>query len=114
MTESLKSCPFCGGTANIATGIIEFWAYCPHCGAKTELYETEQEAADSWNRRNETELHGKIRKLEAENKRLREALEIYKKALHEGLWKTGLQDSIWEIIEQAEKKAEQILKGGEE
>lgn len=75
MTESLKSCPFCGGTANIATGIIEFWAYCPHCGAKTELYETEQEAADSWNRRNETELHGKIGKLEAENKRLREALE---------------------------------------
>lgn len=34
MTESLKSCPFCGGTANIAKGIIEFWAYCPHCGAK--------------------------------------------------------------------------------
>ena len=56
MTESLKSCPFCGGTANIAKGIIEFWAYCPHCGAKTELYETEQEASDAWNRRSETEL----------------------------------------------------------
>ena len=56
MTENLKNCPFCGGTANIAKGRIEFWAYCPHCGAKTEFYETEQAAADSWNRRNETEL----------------------------------------------------------
>ena len=38
-----------GGTANIAKGRIEFWAYCPHCGAKTEFYETEQEAIKAWN-----------------------------------------------------------------
>ena len=61
----------------------------------------------------ENKLPEKTGKLEAENKRLREALKIYKEALHEGLWKTGLQDSIWEIIEQAEEKAEQILKGNE-
>ena len=51
MTEELKRCPFCGGTANIAKGKIEFWAYCPHCGAQTELYETEQEVAKAWNTR---------------------------------------------------------------
>lgn len=51
MTENLKRCPFCGGTANIAKGRIEFWAYCPHCGAKTGFYETEQEVAKAWNTR---------------------------------------------------------------
>ena len=51
MTEEVKSCPFCGGTANIAKGKIEFWAYCPHCGAQTELYETEKEVAKAWNTR---------------------------------------------------------------
>ena len=56
MTEKLKSCPFCGGTANIAKGQIEFWAYCPHCGMQTELFETEKEVVDAWNRRSETEL----------------------------------------------------------
>ncbi len=61
----------------------------------------------------EDKLQEKIRTLEEENARLLEALKIYKEALHEGLWKTGLQDSIWEIIEQAEEKAEQILKWNE-
>ena len=51
MTKGLKPCPFCGGTANIAKGRIEFWAYCSHCGAKTEFYETEQEVAKAWNTR---------------------------------------------------------------
>ena len=70
MTENLKRCPFCGGTANIAKGQIEFWAYCPHCGAQTELYETEQEVEKAWNSRPiENEL-------ESENKRLREALQM--------------------------------------
>ena len=51
MTEKLKHCPFCGGKANIAKGKIEFWAYCPHCGAQTELYETEKEVEKAWNTR---------------------------------------------------------------
>ena len=78
MTENLKRCPFCGGTANIAKGQIEFLAYCPHCGVQTELYETEKEVAKAWNYRSiENELSEKIEKLEAENTRLREALEFY-------------------------------------
>lgn len=51
MTKELKPCTFCCGTANIAKGQIEFWAYCPHCGAQTELYETEKEVAKAWNTR---------------------------------------------------------------
>ena len=83
MTENLKRCPFCGGTANIAKGQIEFWAYCPHCGAQTELYETEQEVEKAWNSRPiENELAEKIGKLEVENKRLREALEFYALGKH--------------------------------
>ena len=78
MTEILKSCPFCGGTANIAKGKIEFRAYCPHCGVQTELYETEREVAKAWNTRQvEDELNEKMEKLERENARLREALEFY-------------------------------------
>ena len=77
MTEILKRCPFCGSTANIAKGQIEFWAYCTHCGVQTELYETEKEVAKAWNSRSiENELSEKIEKLEAENKRLREALGV--------------------------------------
>ena len=93
MTEQLKTCPFCGGTANIAKGRIEFWAYCPYCGAKTEFYETEQEAADSWNRRNETELAEKIGKLEAEKAHLREALEFYAELDGNGIQLYGDMDS---------------------
>ena len=73
MTEKLKPCPFCGGTAKIAKGKIEFWAYCPHCGAQTELYETDQEAALAWNDRTTEEAQA------AEIKRMREALELIAK-----------------------------------
>ena len=67
--DKLKPCPFCGGTANIAKGRIEFWDYCPHCGARTEFYETEREAVDAWNARPIEDEKDK------ENKRLRKALE---------------------------------------
>ena len=101
MTEKLKTCPFCGGTAKIAKGEIEFWAYCPHCGAKTELYETDQEAALAWNDRTTEDeldkkngcligtchdLHDIVEDFRAECdqkdleiKRLREALELIAK-----------------------------------
>ena len=88
MTETnLKPCPFCGGTANIAKWQIEFWAYCPHCGAQTELYETEQEVAKAWNTRQIEDYAVKYEPTsyscracknatDEEIKRLREALEV--------------------------------------
>ena len=94
MTENLKRCPFCGGKANIAKGQIEFWAYCPHCGAQTELYETKQEVEKAWNSRPiENELAEKIGKLEVENKRLREALEFYAELDGNGIQLYGDMDS---------------------
>ena len=118
MTETLKSCPFCGSEAEFNPDEFGEGVCCKSCGATLHngVYgeEGRKLASADWNARPiENELNEKIEKLKAENKRLREALKIYKEALHEGLWKTGLQDSIWEIIEQAEEKAEQILKGDE-
>lgn len=107
MTEELKPCPFCGGKAEFENDNGEWFVFCEKCGSMTVLFETKPEAKEAWNTRQIEYAQA------AEIKRLREALEIYKEALHEGLWKTGLQDSIWEVIEQAEEKAEQILKGEE-
>lgn len=108
MTKGLKPCPFCGGEDfQIYKEGSVYAVKCGQCETKVGALD-EKTAVEYWNNRPIEEAQA------AEIKRLREALEIYKEALHEGLWKTGLQDSIWEIIEQAEEKAEQILKGGEE
>lgn len=110
MTEGLKPCPFCGGKVRLESSHGFNYVLCKKC--KSEYYPASfgdlKKTVAAWNSRQVEDAQA------AEIKRLREALEIYKEALHEGLWKTGLQDSIWEIIEQAEEKAEQILKGGEE
>ena len=43
------------------------------------------------------------------NKRLREALEIYITALADGLCATGLQDSFWSIVAEADEKVKSLL-----
>lgn len=87
MTEELKPCPFCGGTANIAKCQIEFLAYCTHCGVQTELYETEKEVAKAWNTRKiENELVEKIEKFEMENHTLRLALEEIARGFDTDSW----------------------------
>lgn len=112
MTDELKPCPFCGGTANIAKGQIEFWVYCPHCGARTEFYETEQEAADSWNARPIEDEKDK------ENKRLCEALAFYAHGKH--LWDADERDPACDVYDlvsgQVEngKYAREVLEGGAE
>ena len=107
MTEELKRCPFCGGTANIAKGQIEFWAYCPHCGVQTELYETEREVVDAWNARQIED------KKDKEIKRLREALEFY--ALGKHLRKeSGVVCDAYDIVSgkvENGKYAQEVLKG---
>ena len=139
MTETnLKRCPFCGGTANLAKGLIEFWTYCPHCGAKTEFYETKQEAVSAWNTRQiEDELdkkngyligtchdlHDIIEEFRAECgqkdleiKRLREALEEIKKTVEDA------QDTVYPFHIASDSKdavyilevTKEALKGDEE
>ena len=54
-----------------------FRVYCL-CGFRTDVFKTRGRATSVWNKRSiENELSEKIEKLEAENTRLREALEFY-------------------------------------
>ena len=82
MTECLKSCPFCGSEAEFNSDEFGEGVCCKSCGATMHngVYgeEGRKLASADWNARPiENELTGKIGKLEAENKRLREALEFY-------------------------------------
>lgn len=78
MTEELKHCPFCGGNGSYSNAGFGFIVKCMKCGSKTSIQESGKEAAKAWNSRSiENELSEKIEKLEAENTRLREALEFY-------------------------------------
>lgn len=53
--SELKPCPFCGGLAYIeprnrsATKV--WWVRCYDCGIETDVYDSEKEAIESWNRR---------------------------------------------------------------
>ena len=81
MTENLKRCPFCGNEAEFNSDEFGEGVCCKSCGATMHngVYgeEGRKLASADWNSRPiEDELRGKIEKLEAENKRLREALEV--------------------------------------
>ena len=81
MTEELKRCPFCGNEAEFNSDEFGEGVCCKSCGATMHngVYgeEGRKLASADWNSRPiEDELRGKIGKLERENKRLREALEV--------------------------------------
>ena len=85
MTENLKRCPFCGGEAEFNSDEFGEGVCCEYCGASLSngVYgeKGRKLASADWNTRPiENELIGKIGKLEAENKRLREALELIAKS----------------------------------
>ena len=81
MTENLKRCPFCESEAEFNSDEFGEGVCCKSCGATIHNgvygeYGRKLASAD-WNSRQiEDELRGKIEKLERENKRLREALEV--------------------------------------
>ena len=80
MTENLKRCPFCGSEAEFNSDEFGEGVCCKSCGASLSngVYgeEGRKLASSDWNARPiENELNEKIEKLEAENARLREALE---------------------------------------
>ena len=81
MNNILKSCPFCGNEAEFNSDEFGEGVCCKSCGATMHngVYgeEGRKLASADWNSRPiEDELRGKIEKLEAENTRLREALEV--------------------------------------
>ena len=81
VTEILKRCPFCGGEAEFNSDEFGEGVRCKSCGATLHngVYgeEGRKLASAEWNARPiENELNEKIEKLESENARLREALEV--------------------------------------
>ena len=61
MSERLKPCPFCGGTAKVQRSYGFYKVYCTECkatnlklvvgGTCLDSYKTRQEAIEAWNRR---------------------------------------------------------------
>ena len=53
-SEALKSCPFCGGKAELHKGFLDFenFVACSKCRCSTELQNTERKAIEAWNNRN--------------------------------------------------------------
>ena len=118
MTETLKSCPFCGGKPHFENEGSDygFYAVCSRCGCWTGALRTKDESLKRWNNRPiEDELIGKIGKLEAENARLREALTEIKKTVE------SAQDTVYPFHLALDSKdgvfiletAENALKGNE-
>lgn len=65
MTEELKTCPFCGGVPvlthtdafheTMASGYIETWIECEHCGCTMDSCLSDEEAITAWNNRQESD-----------------------------------------------------------
>lgn len=95
----LKPCPFCGSEAELRfsegeSGKRYYWVPCKKCSCCQTIFDTPQEAGAAWNARPiENELVEKIEKLEAEIKRLREALAFYAELDGNGIQLYGDMDS---------------------
>jgi Lar family restriction alleviation protein len=56
-TEKLRDCPFCGHDSpearfdDVASGGNDWCVVCGECGASSDFYRTEKEAANYWNLR---------------------------------------------------------------
>ena len=49
--EELLKCPFCGGEAELHSGLLTNWVLCLQCGVETRAKLNKQEAIAAWNRR---------------------------------------------------------------
>ena len=105
MTDELKSCPFCGGKAELHRPSIAVYAICSKCGISTSYIYPPEEAVRRWNNRSaEDALQERIAKLEAERDRLRDALRGLMQAVDGCL--TPHEALLW-------KNCEEALKGSE-
>ena len=82
MSEEIKPCPFCGNSEDLVIrGRVLSYIYCWNCGAESGLADSKDEAIEAWNQRpydfDMPAIVKKVQQLEAENKLIKEALEIY-------------------------------------
>lgn len=69
--KELKSCPFCGGEADILQhkdGVDDWIVYCKKCGCQTDFMFTEYEAVYAWNTRNDPEKQDSSKEIPVESK----------------------------------------------
>lgn len=111
MTEQLKPCPFCGKKPEIIGYDDEMYqVICRDCdGTQDTFFDSPEEAAKAWNTRPiEDELHGKIGKLESENKRLKKKLD---EALRQRDFNAGLVLGFQERVKKQREALEKIARG---
>lgn len=91
MSKELKPCPFCGETRLTIEDnqqVQDVHVLCKDCGAKTSFDGIRYDVAGRWNGRPiEDALQKHIEELEAENRRLREALRVIEDFAHNEYWK---------------------------
>lgn len=51
MHTDLKPCPFCSGSALLASYGLRVFVHCDNCYAQCDLMDTDQDACDVWNAR---------------------------------------------------------------
>lgn len=49
--NDVNSCPFCGGKSRVHKYLGKWYARCNKCKAYSAPYDTEEQAAEAWNRR---------------------------------------------------------------
>lgn len=115
MSKELKPCPFCGETSLTIEDnqkVRDVHVLCKDCGAKTSFDGIRYSVASRWNVRPvEDALKRRIKELEAENGRLREALKEIAEFANDEYGKRIPAPSCVEFIK---RYAEKALKGAGE
>ena len=117
MSEGLKPCPFCGETRLTIEDnqkVQDVHVLCKDCGAKTSFDGIRYAVAGRWNCRPvEDALKRRIKELEAENGRLREALKEIAEFANDEYGKRIPAPSCVEFLT-IKRYAEKALKGAGE
>ena len=117
MSKELKPCPFCGETKLTIEDnqkVQDVHVLCNDCGAKTSFDGIRYAVASRWNCRPvEHALQRHIKALEAENKRMREALKEIAEFANDEYGKRIPAPSCVEFLT-IKRYAEKVLKGAGE
>ena len=100
----LKSCPFCGGKAELLTydwgySVREYWVYCG-CGCELKKKHSKEEAIEDWNTRKPMEQIVEYLKeqCERENERFKDTVGTEIGERHFG-WLSGLDEALHKVKE---------------